>query len=375
METVSILTTNEMLPGKDSDCGWKLKLKKRNRRDGMKETTYFVRWRGEVSGPYDISVLKDMLETGKVTKHHQISADRQSWVPIMSVLVEAPTQSIAGKEDTAFLKATPPPSVEIAQSMPVNDAAEMEKEDLNPSPEPTRHSLRLAKDSREPAPPSFPAISGSWYYLDGGQICGPVVFSVLQSMAAKGLLNPDSQILREGDQMWQPLHQVAGIAGGTINFMNQTADGTPGYGCDPMMPAGFWRRTLALVIDSAVLGCLCAVWLLLFYLFLHFCGLEKSEIDVLLKGFLSVISMLIIWIYFTCLESSSSITTFGKMAVDITVVDESGQPILYGRANARFWGKLLSSFLLIGFVMAAFTQKKQALHDLIAKTLVIRVNH
>ena len=160
METVTILTTNEMLLGKDSDCGWKLKLKERNRRDGMKETTYFVRWRGEVSGPYDISVLKDMLETGKVTKHHQISADRQSWVPIMSVLVEVPTRSMTGKEEATFFKPTAPPSVEIVQSMPTNHSAETVEfpgsENLNPSPEPTSHGLRLAKDSMEPAPPSFP---------------------------------------------------------------------------------------------------------------------------------------------------------------------------------------------------------------------------
>lgn len=347
--------------------------------DGTKAETYFVRWRGDVSGPYEISVLKDMLETEKVTKHHQISTDQQSWTPIMNVLDAVPDRSMAGTEGTAFLKTTHPPSVETAQNTQLNHSDEIEKvprgEDPNLSPQPTSHGIRLVKDSKEPAPSSFPPTLGLWYYLDGGEVCGPVVFSVLQSMAAKGFFKPDSQILREGDQMWQPLHQVAGIAGGAIGSMNQTADGTRGYGCNPMAPAGFWRRTLALIIDSAVLGCICSVLVSLLYLLLSFCGLGKSEIIVLLKGFGSVISMFIIWIYFTCMESSSSVTTLGKMAVDITVVDEYGQPILYGRANARFFGKILSSFLLIGFIMAAFTERKQALHDLIAKTLVISVNN
>jgi len=346
---------------------------------GAKSKTYFVRWRGEVSGPYDIQILGDMLEKGKVTKYHQVSADQQFWMSIMNVLDAAPAQSITVREETVFLKATPPLSVEVAQDMTVIHSAEMGKypgsENLNPSPESTSHPLRLTKSSRQPVPSSFPETSGSWYYFDGGQVYGPVVFGVLQSMAAKGFLNPDSQILREGDQTWQPMHQVVGLADGALGSINQTAEGTREYGCNQMSPAEFWRRALALVIDCAVLGCICSVWLLLLYLLLRFCGLEKSEITVLLKGFGSVISMLIIWIYFTCLESSSSITTFGKMAVDITVMDESGQPISYGRANARFWSKLLSSFLLIGFIMAAFTIRNQALHDLIAKTLVIRVNN
>ena len=344
----------------------------------MKETTYFVRWRGEVSGPYDISVLKDMLATGKITKHHQVSADRQSWMKIMKALDAAPPQSMSAKEDTAFQRIDLSPVVETAQDRPENHSAEMDHilgDESLPVLESPNYGVRMAGRDREPAPLPSPESLGTWYYFSGGQVCGPVAFSVLQSMAAKGFLPQNSQILREGDQTWQPLNQVVGMADGVVGFINQATDGTHGYGCDPMVPAGFWQRTLALTIDSAVLGCICSVCLFLLFLLLSFCGLGKSDIIVLIKGFGSVISILIMWIYFTCLESSSNVTTFGKMAVDITVVDECGQPILYGRSNARFFCKLLSSFFLIGFVMAAFTKRKQALHDLIARTLVIKVNN
>ncbi len=344
----------------------------------MKEERYFIRWRGDVSGPYDLPVLKDMLEAGKVTKHHQISADQQSWMPVMNVMSAAKTRYGAGKEGATFLKAAPP-SIEIARIMPANHSAEMNNvprgEDVPPTSEFQKQGVRLERTESRPVSPPSAAGSASWYYFNEEQVCGPVAFTVLKYMADKGFLPSDSQVLREGEQVWHPMFQVFGMEDGVSVSLTQGDSVLTGPGGDPMSPAGFWRRTLALVIDSAVLGCVCSVWLLLLYALLWLCKLEQSEIIVLVKAFGIAGSMLIMWIYFTCMESSSSLTTLGKMAVDITVVDEVGQPILYGRANARFWSKVFSSFLLIGFVMAAFTQRKQALHDLIAKTLVIRVNN
>ncbi len=61
------------------------------------------------------------------------------------------------------------------------------------------------------------------------------------------------------------------------------------------------------------------------------------------------------------------------MALGIVVTDIDGNRISFGRANARFWSKIISGMILgIGFLMAAFTEKKQGLHDMIAGTLVIK---
>ncbi|NGP62174.1 RDD family protein [Paenibacillus thiaminolyticus] len=47
----------------------------------------------------------------------------------------------------------------------------------------------------------------------------------------------------------------------------------------------------------------------------------------------------------------------------------------FSRANARFWSKLITFFTLsIGYLMAGFTNKKQALHDKIADTYVVNRN-
>jgi uncharacterized RDD family membrane protein YckC len=64
--------------------------------------------------------------------------------------------------------------------------------------------------------------------------------------------------------------------------------------------------------------------------------------------------------------------TLGKRALRLRVVQMDGEPISFGRASARFFAKVLSSVLLVGFIMAAFTENKQALHDRIAGCLVIR---
>jgi uncharacterized RDD family membrane protein YckC len=79
------------------------------------------------------------------------------------------------------------------------------------------------------------------------------------------------------------------------------------------------------------------------------------------------------WLYFTLLEASPWQATVGKVALGIRVTDLAGARIGWGRANARYFGKILSSLILgIGYLMAAFTERKQALHDMVAATLVVR---
>jgi len=79
------------------------------------------------------------------------------------------------------------------------------------------------------------------------------------------------------------------------------------------------------------------------------------------------------WIYEATLESSSRQATLGKMAMGLRVTDEQGRRISFARATARYFSKILSGMILfIGYIMAGFTARKQALHDLIAGTLVTR---
>ena len=72
------------------------------------------------------------------------------------------------------------------------------------------------------------------------------------------------------------------------------------------------------------------------------------------------------------MESSSKQATFGKMIVGIIVTDMEGKRITFGKATGRYFGKFISGFVLsIGYLMAAFTAKKQALHDILSSCIVI----
>ena len=88
----------------------------------------------------------------------------------------------------------------------------------------------------------------------------------------------------------------------------------------------------------------------------------------------SLITNLIVnWIYFTGLESSKLKGTLGKLILGVKVTDLHQQKISLMKANIRYWSKIISILiLLIGFLMIMTTSKKQGLHDMLAKTTVIK---
>ena len=78
------------------------------------------------------------------------------------------------------------------------------------------------------------------------------------------------------------------------------------------------------------------------------------------------------WLYFSIMESSPLQATLGKMALSIRVTDTAGQRISFLRATGRTLAKIIyGAILLIGYIMVAFTERKQALHDMMAGTLVV----
>jgi uncharacterized RDD family membrane protein YckC len=86
-----------------------------------------------------------------------------------------------------------------------------------------------------------------------------------------------------------------------------------------------------------------------------------------------LVSIMISWLYFALMESSKSQGTVGKLVLKIKVTDYSYQRISFARASGRYFGKFVSNFiLLIGYIMAGFTEKKQALHDMMASCYVIK---
>jgi len=154
----------------------------------------------------------------------------------------------------------------------------------------------------------------------------------------------------------------------------------------PLPYAGFWVRFAAFLIDGVILGIpffLVAIGLIFrlgrFGLLARrgrFGPPDAAFMGPVILGFFFAFAIFIVvrWLYFAGMESSARQATFGKAAMSLRVTDLKGQPLTFGRATGRFFAKIVSGLipLAIGYVMAGFTEKKQALHDMIASTLVLR---
>jgi len=129
--------------------------------------------------------------------------------------------------------------------------------------------------------------------------------------------------------------------------------------------AGFWRRVIAHIIDNLII----IITLGPFNIFLYI-AFGNGEITEIIHNILAVI---ISWLYFAYMESSNRQATLGKRALKIKVTDTNGNKISFARATGRYFAKFISLIILgIGFIIAAFTPKKQALHDYCAGCLVIK---
>lgn len=142
----------------------------------------------------------------------------------------------------------------------------------------------------------------------------------------------------------------------------------------PQSYAGFWYRALALFIDT-ILSTIIAIILIIplaFSLSSSTAWNSAQQLETI-GSMGNLFGWIVSWLYFTVFESSTWQATPGKKMLGLRATDLNGNKIGFGRANARYWLKILSALiLLIGYIMAAFTEKKQALHDMIASTLVLK---
>lgn len=148
--------------------------------------------------------------------------------------------------------------------------------------------------------------------------------------------------------------------------------------------AGFWWRFIANLLDGAILGTIQFILFLPFIGSVIYTAIKASDggfsdaqalgMAGAIVGTIFLFAMLSIaasWLYFALMESSKYQGTIGKIVLGITVTDENGNRITFGRATGRYFAKIISGMTLwIGYIMAGFTDKKQALHDIIANTLV-----
>jgi uncharacterized RDD family membrane protein YckC len=149
--------------------------------------------------------------------------------------------------------------------------------------------------------------------------------------------------------------------------------------------AGFWLRLLAYLVDSVIMsffvfGAFVAVLALTGFHAVRFSRWgprpNPEQIVLLVSAvfLFATVALFVTWLYHALMESSERQATWGKAMLGLYVTDLKGKRISFGRASGRHFARIVSNMipLFIGYVMAGFTERKQALHDMIAGTFVLK---
>jgi len=145
--------------------------------------------------------------------------------------------------------------------------------------------------------------------------------------------------------------------------------------------ADFGTRTVAFLIDLGIgflilMAAEFVVGAVIGFL-LGLGGVDDASFDALFDPLAAVFGtpavVVSLWLYYAGLEASSKQATVGKILLGLRVTDLAGFRVSFKKATGRYFAKVLSALLLLlGFVMAAFTERKQALHDILAGTVVVK---
>ena len=135
--------------------------------------------------------------------------------------------------------------------------------------------------------------------------------------------------------------------------------------------AGFWIRYVAVTVDSIILAILILILQIGLVTLVSVPGSEAPSATVT-RILVIFFELLISWVYFSLMTYYKG-ATLGKMMVGITVKSDNFQNLSFGKVLLRETiGKFVSGIILgIGYIIAGVTQKKQALHDTFAHSVVV----
>ena len=180
--------------------------------------------------------------------------------------------------------------------------------------------------------------------------------------------------------MKQPHHDERDAGAKTVDVVTNDSPWREQIGVAPgeagrvVRYAGFWRRLAAYIIDCIVAGILAYSVAVVGALLIGLPSGERFDgVAVTIAAIWICASYLIApWLYWALMERSSRQATLGKRALGIIVTDIEGRRVTFARGTVRYWAKVVSFLtLLIGFMLAGFTSRKQALHDIVSNCLVV----
>jgi uncharacterized RDD family membrane protein YckC len=223
---------------------------------------------------------------------------------------------------------------------------------------------------------------------------GPFTREQVAEKLARGEITLESLAFIAGLSQWTPLRDV--LAG-----IDKTAASAPpapvaaySYAATMAPPthltyAGFWLRFAAHILDNLIVSLpFVVVWFMIVvavvglgvFTQVSSAGTESGKpaaafIITIVLLYLSLIvgRIILVWLYHAFLESGPHQSTWGKRIMGLKVTSITGQRISFKHATGRYFSTIITGMTMgIGYLMVAFTERKQALHDMIAGTLVVR---
>ncbi|MEP7044453.1 MAG: RDD family protein [Dokdonella sp.] len=219
--------------------------------------------------------------------------------------------------------------------------------------------------------------NAAWYYADTNhKRQGPLTRAALVEAIDRGAVNAATLVWRSGPAAWQPLASLSDELSPRAGALAPAPHAGDPYRVTPLAAgdivyAGFLKRWAALIIDGLVLGLpLLAVTIVLGAAI--GLGSGGGERVAVAQGIGYLLWLIATPLYYAGQETSRHQATLGKRAIGIKVTDLAGRRLAFGRALARWFAAALSYLTFyVGFLMAGFTGRKQALHDYVAGTLVV----
>jgi uncharacterized RDD family membrane protein YckC len=179
---------------------------------------------------------------------------------------------------------------------------------------------------------------------------------------------------------------IVGYSVGQSGAVAIAASYPAGVAAESTKYAGFWLRLVAALLDNIILMVPTApLAILMFASMLPGLALARGNPAFIIAAFLprlilfGILMLAVRWLYWALMESSSWQATLGKKAMGLYVTDLEGNRVSFGKASGRFWaGRGLSVvplgnvYYVVDCICCGFTEKKQAVHDMIAGCLVMR---